>query len=122
MARSASRACLGDDDALAGGEPVRLDHDRQFLRRQIGLGRRRVAKTAIGAGRNGKLAAQILGEALRAFELRRRFRGAEDLEPGGKQIVGKSRDERRLRSDHDKIDILVPAKPDHRLMIGAIEA
>ena len=54
----------GDGDALAGREPIRLDHDRQRLRLDVGLGGVGVGETAIRGGRNAVFRAEILGEAL----------------------------------------------------------
>ena len=59
-----------DDDALAGGKPVGLDDDRRALRADIAFRRRGIVEALVGGGRNVVVAAQILGEALRAFELR----------------------------------------------------
>ena len=50
MAASASSLVVGDDDALAGGETVRLHDDGQGLRGEIGLGARGVLEAAIGGG------------------------------------------------------------------------
>ena len=65
------RRALGDDHALAGGEPVRLDHHRQAEILERGLGREPVGGAGVARGRNAMAGAQILGEALRAFELGR---------------------------------------------------
>ena len=91
MAASAAAARLGDDHAFAGGKPVGLDDDRQGLRGEVGLGGARIVEAAVGGGRDGELAAQVLGEALGAFELRRRLGRAERLDPGRGQIVGDAR-------------------------------
>ena len=95
---------LGDDHALAGRQAVGLDDDGQLLRRQIGLGRARVAEAAVGAGGNRELAAQVLGEALGAFELRCRLGGAEDLDAGGGEVVGEAGHQRHLGAHHHEVD------------------
>ena len=65
--------------------------------------------------------AQILGEALGAFEPRRRPARPERLDAGGAEIVDDAGAERRLRPDHDEIDLLRLAERDHRRMVGEIE-
>ena len=81
----------------------------------------RVGEAAIGGGRDAGLAAEILGEALRAFELAPRLRRAEDPDAGGSQIVGEPGDQRRLRPDDDEVDRFAPAEGDDRRMVGWIE-
>ena len=48
--------------------------------------------------------AEVLGEALGAFELGRGLGRAERLDPGGGQIVGEAGHQRRLGADHDEAD------------------
>ena len=112
---------LRHHDAFAGGEPVGLDHDRRALRAQIGLGRRQRGEAFIGGGRDAVVAAQVLGEALGAFEPRGVLARAEGLDAGGFEIVDDAGAERRFRPDHDEIDGLVAAVRDHRGMVGNIE-
>ena len=107
--------------AFAGGKAVGLDHDRRAARAQIGLGRIGCAEALIGRGRDAIGAAQILGEALGAFEPRRGPRRPERLDAGGLQIIDDAGAERRLRPDHDQIDAASAAKCDHRPMIGDVE-
>ena len=104
------RRGLGDDHALAGRQAVGLDDDGQLLRRQVGLGGARVGEAAVGGGGDRELAAQVLGEALRAFELGGRLGGAEDLDPGGREVVGEAGHQRRLGADHDEVDGVVAAE------------
>ena len=115
------RRRLGDDHALAGRQAVGLDDDRQLLRRQIGLGGARIGEAAIGAGGNGELAAQVLGEALRALELRRRLGWAKYLDPGGRQVVDEAGHQRRLGPHHDEADPVVGAEPDDGGVVGHVE-
>ena len=107
--------------ALAGRQSVGLDHDRRALRPHIGLGGRRRDEALIGAGRNPEFAAQVLGEALRAFEPGRRLARAEGLDAGCRQIIDDTGAERRLRTHHHEVDRLRPAECDHGLMVGGIE-
>ena len=68
--------------ALAGGKSVGLDDDRSVLRADVVLGRACGGEARIGGGRNIVGAAQILGEALGAFELRRDPARPERLDAG----------------------------------------
>src|SRR5262245_32681091 len=104
----------GDDDAFAGRESVGLDHDRKFLRRDVGLGGSRIGKAAIGGGGNAIGGTEILGEAFRAFEPRRLARRPEYFDPGALEIVGETGDERRLGSDHHEPDPALLAEADDR--------
>ncbi len=108
-------------DALAGGEPVGLDHDRRGHPSQVFLCRRRGVEALIGGGRDVVRPAQILGEALGAFEPRRRLGRAERLDAGGFEVVDEARDQRRFRADHHEVDGLGLAEGDDRAVIGAIE-
>ncbi len=108
--------------ALAGGEAVGLDHDRRAARARIGLGRIGGVEALIGGGRDAVFPAQILGEALGAFEPCRGPGRSERLDAGGFQVVDDAGAERRLRPDHHKVDAMFAAKRDHRPMIGEVEA
>ena len=110
-----------DHDALAGGEPVGLDHDRRALGAHVSLRRRRRGEALIGRGRNVARLAQILGEALGAFELGGRLARTEGLDPGGAEIIHDAGAERRLGADDDEIDLVRPAERDHRRMVGNVE-
>ena len=65
--------------------------------------------------------AEILGKALRAFELRRRLRRPEHLDACRVKIVGKPGDERRLGSDDDKADVVLGTEADNGRVIGDVE-
>jgi hypothetical protein len=67
-------------------------------------------ETPIARRRDAGVAAQILGEAFRAFQLRPGLRRPEGADAGGFQIVDQAGDERRFRADDDQIDLLAPAK------------
>ena len=87
----------GDGDALAGGEAVGLDHhrDRKAVERgqRIGLG----LDPDVGGGRDSGARAEILGEALGAFELGGGGAGAEGGDAGGSGGVGDARRPAALR-------------------------
>ena len=87
----------------------------------VGLARRRVAEAAIGGGGDAVLGAEILGEALGAFELRRRRDRAEHLDAGACEIVGEPGHQRRLRPDHHEVDAVVLAEAGDRRMVGDVE-
>ncbi len=108
----------GDGDALAGGETVGLDDDRQLLPGEVRLGGRGVLEASIGRGRNAELGAQILGEALRALELRRRLLRPEALDSRRREIIYQAGDERRLRPDDDEIDGVIRAEANDGSMVG----
>ena len=91
MASCASLQRHRDDDALAGGETIGLDHDRRALRADIGLGGIRIAEALIGRGRNVVGLAEILGEALGAFEPGGGLARPERLDAGGSEIVDDAR-------------------------------
>ena len=95
-ARSAlsSSSCVSQiAHALAGREAVRLDDARG-----AGDGEDAGVRDARGGH-------DLLGERLGSFDLRRLLAGAEDLDAGVAQMVGKARDERRLRTDDDEVDL-----------------
>ena len=77
---------------------------------------------AIAGGRDVRAVAQRLGERLRSFELRGRLARPEHREPGGAQIVGDPRDQRRFGPDHDQIDRVRAAEIDHRRMVASRRA
>ena len=108
-------------DALAGGEPVGLDHDRRAHAPQVVLGGRRGVEALIGGGRDVVGAAQILGEALRAFEPGGGAGRAERLDAGGFEGVDHAGDQRHLRADHHEVDRLRGAERDERRVVGRVE-
>ena len=93
-----------DHDPLAGGEPVRLDHDRRPLRRHIRARRGPLARpeAAPGGGGDAVPVAERLGERLRALQPRRRRRRPERLDAGRPQPVDQPQHQRHLRPDHDQ--------------------
>ena len=121
MAASASAEAFRDDHALAGGQSVGLDDDGRAACADIGLGRCGVAETLIGCGRYAVGAAEVLGEAFGAFELRGGAARPEGLDAGRFQIVHDAGAERRFRADDDEVDAVAAAKRDHRRMVGDIE-
>ena len=97
---------LGDDHALAGGEPVGLDHDRQAPLGDIGLGRARVGEAAIGRGRDGIAPGEVLHEAFGALQRGAGGIGPESGNAGRFQPVHQAQHQGRLGSDDDELDPL----------------
>ena len=98
---------LGDDDALARGETVGLDHERAARALDV-VGTLLLARKRAVGGR-GDLGAchDLLGELLGALHLRRRGVGAKHGDAGGVDRIGDARDERRLRADHHEADAVL---------------
>ena len=111
----------GDDDAFARRQAIGFDHDRRALGANEGERRLFVAEPVIGGGRNAELAAKILGEAFRAFELRRGAARPETADPCGLEIVDEAGDQRRLGTDDDEADDPRPAEIDSRAVVIEIE-
>ncbi len=63
----------GHGHALAGRQPIRLDHNGSALRGEIGLGFFQIREAPIGGGWNIVVGADVLGETLGAFKLGRKF-------------------------------------------------
>ena len=96
------RLVLGDHHALAGREPVGLDH------RGVGGDRRHPlldrADDPVPAGRDPGRLHDLLGERLRALEPRGLALGPEHRHALGLELVGEPGHERRLRPDDDEVD------------------
>ena len=86
------RLCAAHDDALAGCEPVGLEHARSD-----GLGKSRRSRYA-GDGKH------VLGEELRAFDRGGGGRRTEHRDPVSAENVGEPGDERDLRPHEDEVD------------------
>ena len=115
------RQSLCHNDTLAGGKPIGLDHDWRALRADIGPRVGGATEAAIGAGRNIELAAQVLGKAFGALELRRRLARPKRLDADRREIVDDPGGKRRLRADHDEIHRVAPAEFGHRGVVGDID-
>ena len=122
MAASASAEVSRNDDAFAGCKPVRLDHDRHALLADVGLRGFRRREPLIGRGRDVVGAAQVLGEALRAFQPRSGLIRAERLDARRLEIVDDAGDQRRLRARPRRSrSLFALQKRDHRRMVGDVE-
>ena len=109
---------IGDDHALAGRETVGLDDDRRAMARDKGFRRHRIAKAAVGCGRDLRTHAKVLGKALGGFDGGGRSARTEGRNPFRFERVDETQDERRFGTDHGEIDPLAAAKPDERLDVG----
>ena len=100
-------------DALAGGEAVGLDHhrDAEAVERRQSI--RRAVNPHIVSSRDAVGAAQVLGEALGAFELRGRRAGAEHRDRRGAQGVRYAGDQRRFGADDHETDPIALRQLDH---------
>ena len=96
---------LADEDALPRRQPVDLDDARRASDGER-LGRRNAGRSQDG-----------LREALRALDPRGRAAGAEDGDPVPAQDVGDTGDERRLRADHDEIDVEAAREAEQALAV-----
>ena len=118
MAASASARVVAMVTPLPAASPSALTTIGSFCRGEIRLGAGGVREAAIGRGRNAELGAQILGESLRAFELRRRLLRPEALDSRRREIIYQTGDQRRFRPDDDEIDRVVRAEADDGSMVG----
>ena len=104
-----------DDDALAGCEPVGLDHDGRMeeLDRAFEFGRR----SAYGIGRRGNVVPlqEALGEAFAGLEHGRRARGAEDAQTTLAQCVHNAQRERQFGADDGQAGLLGQGDLHHRV-------
>ena len=98
-----------DDHALAGGQPVGLDHDGRALRVDVGMRGGGIGEGAEGRGGNVVARHELLGEILRAFELGGGLGRAEYLQPGGAEGVDHAGRQRRFRADHGERDVRLAA-------------
>ena len=103
-AASASSSGPADDDALAGGQTVGLDHERRADRADVGARRAGVGEGARGGGRDAVAAHQLLGEDLAALELGGGAAGAEDPQPVRLEEVDDAGGQRRLGADDGQVD------------------
>ncbi len=91
---------------LAGGQPVRLHHDRRTALIDVGVRRRGVGEGAIGGGRNAMAPHERLGEILGTLEPGGGARRPEDPQAGGAKRVDDARGERAFRADDGQTNLL----------------
>ena len=87
IAASASATVAATTTPLPAASPSALTTMGAPCAAHIGLGRGGIGEAPVGGGRNAVRPAEVLGEALRAFEPRRRPGRAEGLDAGGLEII-----------------------------------
>src|SRR4029077_15997220 len=75
----------------------------------------------ISAGRNAELSAEIFCKTLGTLELSSKLARAECLDARGSQVIDDAGCQRRLRSDHDKVDRVGLAERDDIGVVRNIE-
>ena len=111
----------GDGHALARGKPVGLDHDRRAEPRECGHASSLAGDALIAGGGNIGARAEVLGEALAAFELGGLAARPEHREAGAAQRIAEAVDQRRLGPDHHQTDAVRLAESDRGGVIGDVE-
>ena len=96
-----------DDDALARGQAVGLDDDRQRRRVDVAMRGGGIVEDVVGRGRDRMALHERLGERLRALELGGGLRRPEDAQAAGAKDVDRAGGERRFRADDGEVDLLV---------------
>ena len=104
--------CVADRDALAGGQPVRLDHQRDRYLGDIAGGLELLVGAKAPEFRRGDAALlhEFLRENLASFDPGCQRSGTEDGKTQRLKSVGNSRNERLLWPDHRQIDFLLAGK------------
>ena len=96
-----------DDHALAGGEPVGLQHRRIRAARERREGLVAAAQDAMAGGRHAGGRHQLLRVDLRALQARRGLARAESRDPGVGERVDQALDQGRLGPDDHQVDGLI---------------
>ena len=110
-----------DLHALAGGEPIGLDHQRRaqlpaVAARGAGLGERPEARRRDPVARH-----EILGEDLRALEAGRRGARAEDMKPSLEKAVGEPQGQRQLGPHDGEVHALPRGDRHQPLDVGVLQ-
>ena len=98
---------VADEHALAGSQPVGLDHQRAAFFADKGLGLCGVSESAIGGGGDVVTGAEILHEALGAFQSGSRHARTEALDSNRIQPVHQPRHQRCLGPHHHVVRIFL---------------
>ena len=104
---------LSDNDALAQGQTVGLDHNGHFCRFKIPQGRRRIVKALIGGGGDAVFLHQILGKNLAALDLGRCGSGAEAGDALLVQGVHRPQHQGIVGSHHGVVHLLLYGEGHH---------
>ena len=94
---------IGDDDALAGGQPVGLDHAGPAAGGDGGAGAADVGADREARLMNAEAGAGLARKCFGAFQLRRCRAWSESRKAGGLQPVDEAGDKRGFRPDHHKV-------------------
>ena len=111
---------LGDEDALAGGEPVVLDHVRRVEAGERGVEVAGVVDRLAARGGHAGGGHDVLGERLRALDARRGGARPEAGDAGVAQRVADARDERGLGADDDEVGAPLTGQGDDLLAGGGV--
>lgn len=95
---------MANDYALAGGEAIRLDHDRRTVPVDEFLGGLRFVEPSIGRAGNAVTRTQVFHEPLGALDDRRPRGRTKHRKPRCLAKIGQTGDQRRLGADNDEID------------------
>ena len=105
-------------DAFAGGQAVRLDHNRMVTGFNIVQGRAGGLENPVaGAGHAGGVH-HGAGEAFAGFQPRRGLRRAEGRYAGGGQAVGQAQGQRLLRADDRQVAGVGPGGGNDAVKVG----
>src|SRR5262249_16256900 len=104
-----------NQNALAGCEAARLDHDRRPLGAHVVRIERGASEGGETCGGYGMALEELLGESLGALESRGSGAGPEAGAPAGLKGIDGSRDERRLGADNRELDLLAGCERGKRL-------
>ena len=106
----------GNDDTLAGGQPVGFDDHRRAMLANVCARFRGVGEGAVFRRRDTVSAHERLGEVLRALELRGGARRAEHAQSASAEHVDDSARQRCLRADDGQSDAFRLYEVGQRLM------
>ncbi len=112
---------FGDHHALAGREPIGLEHKGRGKAGEGGAGLLKAGGAHVAGGRDARTLAQVLGEALGAFQLGGGLRGAEHRHARGPQRIRQPVHQRRFGADHHEVDDVALAEGDDPCVIAHIE-
>jgi hypothetical protein len=98
---------LANDDALAGRQAIRLDHQRQPLRAHVAFVEIRRRESGEARCWDAVPREEIFGESLRTFQARGRLRWAEASLAGGAKTIGDAGDQWTFRAYDGQIDVFL---------------
>jgi hypothetical protein len=102
----------GHHHALAGGETIRLHHNRRAFLADIGARGSGIREARPGGSWRASGIRHFLGEGFAAFQSRGGRRWPEAFQPGGSAGISQTKRQRRFRPHHDQINGMVLAEGD----------